>query len=127
MAFEGVGPRVRGLGGQQGVDHFHGGDQERRVAGWAGGVAQGEGQMRFAQAATAHEDHVGVGFQERQAEAVPHLGAVDFLGPAPVELAEGLEHGKAGGGDGALHQPILLPQGFAFHEPAQILHRAPLF
>jgi hypothetical protein len=40
-------------------------------------------------------------FEETQAEEVLHLGAVDFLGPVPMDLVEGFEDREAGGGEAA--------------------------
>ena len=92
-----------------------------------GGVAQGAGQVRFAQAHAAHEDHVGFVREKGQAEEVLDLGAVDFLGPVPVELVEGFDAGEAGGGDAALDGQLLPALGFAVDEPGQIIHMRPLF
>jgi hypothetical protein len=70
---------------------------EHRVLLLAGGVAQGNRQMGFAQSHSAHKDDVGVVFQESQPEEVLDLWPVDFPGPVPVELFQGFEHREAGG------------------------------
>ncbi len=87
------------LGGRQVVDDTDGVGKEHGVAFLAGGVAQGGGQVGFAQADSAQEHHVGVLGQELQAEEVLELEAVDFLGPVPPELFKGFEDREAGGLD----------------------------
>jgi hypothetical protein len=71
---------VGDLGGGEAVDDVDGGDEAHRVAGGAGGMAEGGRQMRLTQANPADENHVGAGFDEAQAEEVLNLGAVDLLG-----------------------------------------------
>jgi hypothetical protein len=44
--------------------------------------------MRFPEPDTTEEHDVGPGFDEAEAEEVLDLGAVDLLGPAPLELLQ---------------------------------------
>ena len=76
---------------------------------------------------SAHKDHVGFLREKGQAEEVLHLGAIDFLGPVPVKLVEGLDAGEAGGGNTALDGQLLPALGFAVDETSQIIHMGPLF
>lgn len=73
------------------------------MAGQTGGVAQGAGEMAFAQADPAEKDDVGVVVEEGQAQEVLHLGTVDFLGPGPVEGIEGFNAREAGD----IHPPAI--------------------
>jgi hypothetical protein len=65
-------------------------------------------------------------FQEGQPEEVLDLEPVDFLGPVPVELFQGFQHGKAGGDHTPSHRAVYLPQGLPFHQAAQVIHRRPV-
>ena len=85
----------------------------------AGGVAQGGGEMGFAEADAAQEDDVGFFLDELEAEEVLDLEAVDFLGPVPAELFEGLDDGEAGGFDAPLDGALAAQGGFAFDELAR--------
>lgn len=72
------------------------------------------------------EDDIAVLRQERQAEEILHLGAIDFLGPVPIELVEGLERREASGGQAARDGQLLSAQRFALHQPRQIIDMGPL-
>ena len=91
-----------------------------------GGVAQGDGQVAFAQADAADEDGVGLVLDELEAEEVLDLEAVDLGGPGEVELLEGLEDGEAGLLDAALACPVLAAGGLAFDQAAQEVDVGPL-
>ena len=83
--------------------------------------------MCLSQADSAHEDDVGFVFGEGQAKEVLHLGAIDFLGPVPVELVQRFEARETGGGDAALDGQLLAALGFAVNKPGQIIDVGPLF
>ena len=115
-----------GLSRAQGIDGLDGGGKKDAVALEARRVAQGRGQMGFAQADAADEDHAGFVVEEGQAEEVLHLGLIDLFGPGPVKLLQGLDDREAGGGHTANDLPLLAALGFAFDEPGQVLHGSPL-
>jgi len=46
------------------------------------------------------------------------LGAIDFLGPSPVELFEGFNDGKTRRLDAALGRPVLPPERLALGQAA---------
>jgi len=83
-----------GLGGGQGIDDIDGGGEEHRVSMLAGSVAEGDRDVRFAEANIADQDDVGLGGDESQTEQVLDLRPVDFCWPVPLEVIEGLEHGE---------------------------------
>jgi hypothetical protein len=87
FAFEATG----GLCGGQGVDDIDRAGEEHGVAVWAGGVSEGDAEVRFAETDVADEDDVGIFFDECQTEEILNLQAVDFLRPGPVEPLKGLE------------------------------------
>ena len=82
--------------------------------------------MRFAQPHAAQKHPVGFVREKGQAEEVLHLGAIDFLGPAPVELVEGFDAGETSGGNAALDGQFLPALRFGLDEPSQVIHRGPL-
>ena len=115
------------LGGGKRVDDVHGGGEQHRVSAQTGFMGQGHDQVCFPEADSAHEDDVGFVFGEGQAKEVLHLGAIDFLGPVPVELVQRFEAGETGGGHAALDGQLLAALGFAVNEPGQIINVGPLF
>src|SRR6202050_2386578 len=110
-----------GLGRCQGVDDVHGGGEQHRVSIQAGGVAESDRQMRFAEADVADQDDVGLGCDEGQTEQVLDLRAVDLFGPAPLEVIEGFEHGEARVLDASLDAAVLPHRGFALNQLLQII------
>ena len=56
---------------------------------------------------SAQENDVGIFGDELQAEKVLHLEAVEFLGPVPEELVEGLEDGETRRLQSALDPAVL--------------------
>ena len=99
---EGVFEAAVFLGGLKVIDDFDGTGEQNGVTLQAGGVAQGGGQMGFADAHVAQEDDIGLVSQELQAKEVLDGQTVDFLGPDPVELFEGFEDREAGAFDSCL-------------------------
>ena len=83
--------------------------------------------MRLAQSHSAHEHHVSLVRHKGQAEEVLYLGAIDLLGPVPVELVEGFDAGETGGGHSPFNGELLAPEGFAIDQSSQIIHMSPLF
>ena len=90
------------VGSGEGIDDVDGGGEADAEARGGGGVAQGDGQVAFAQTDAANDDGVGLVLDELEAEEVLNLEAVDLGGPGEVELLEGLEDGEAGLLDTAL-------------------------
>ena len=82
--------------------------------------------MGLAQTDAADEDHVDLLFDEGEAEQVLDLGAVDLLGPGPVELFEGLEHREAGELDAPSDAALLAPVRLAFDQSAEEVDVGPL-
>ena len=93
----------------------------------AGGVAQRGGQVRFAQTDGAQENHVGLGWDEPQAEEVLHRQTVDFFGPVPAELFEGFAHWKARRLQAALHQALAALLHITVQEVLQVVQMPPAF
>ena len=67
----------------------------------AGGVAEGDGQVRLAEPDTGDEDGVGLLRDEAEAKEVLYLRAVDLLRPVPLELIKGLHMSVVALFDGA--------------------------
>ena len=82
--------------------------------------------MSFTEAGPAHEDDIGLVLEKGEAEEILHVGAIDLLGPGPVELFEGFDHGEARHLDAALGCPILAPERLAFDQAAQKVQRRPV-
>ena len=82
-------------------------------------------KWRLPEADAAHEDDVGLLFDEAEAEEVFDLQFVDLLGPVPAELIEGLEDGEAGGADAPLHGALLAGAAFALEQALQIVRVRP--
>jgi hypothetical protein len=120
-----LGQAVGDLGRGESVDDLDGGDEAHGVSGGTGGVAQGGGDMGFAESDAAEKDHVGLGFDEAQAEEVLDLGAVDFPGPAPLELFEGFEGGKARGLETALERGLVAPNALGVNETGEVVEVGP--
>jgi len=79
-------------------------------------VSQGNSQVGFPEPHTAYKNHICLFFGEGKSKEVLDLGAVDFFGPAPVELFECLDDGKASRLDSTLGGSICAPQGLPFHQ-----------
>src|SRR3974390_3641356 len=124
--FEFVFEPCMGLGGAEGINGFDGRGKEHRVALEAGSMAQGGGQMRFAQADTADEDHTGLVFEEGQAEEGLPLRLIGLFGPGPVKLLEGFDNRKTRGGHASNDLPLVAALGFPFNKLGQVLDRGPL-
>ena len=114
------------LGGGEFVDDIDGIGKADGVTGLAGGIAQGAGQMAFAQADGAQEDDVGPVADKVQPEEVLHGQAVDFLGPVPAELLQGFDHGEAGLLDAALDQALAAQFVLPLHQGLQVLLMIPV-
>jgi len=94
--FQGGGETLGTMSGGQGVDDLDGGGEEDGIAFLTSVMAQGGGEMGFAEADTAEEDDVGVGLDKVEAKEGEDELAVDFLRMFPAVLFEGFEDGKAG-------------------------------
>ena len=90
------------MGGTQLVDNVDSVGKENRMAVQAGSIAQGGGQVGFAQTNGTQEDNVGVLFEELQPKEILHRQPVDFLGPVPVKLFEGVDDREVRGFDAQL-------------------------
>ena len=88
---------ARVLRGQQGIDQIDGGDPPDGIALVAGAIAERQGEMRFAQADTAKEKYVALLGKPVEVEEVLDLGAIDLLGPGPIEIVERFDKGEPGG------------------------------
>jgi hypothetical protein len=55
-----------------------------------------------------------------------HLGAIDFFGPSPVELIEGLDHGKTRRGNAPGDAAVVPSLALSFNEPPEIFEMSPL-
>jgi hypothetical protein len=80
----------------------------------------------LADADGAEEDDVGFLGDEAQTEEVLDLEAVDFLGPVPVELVEGLENGEACRLDAPFDQALAALGVLALDEAAEVLDVIPV-
>ena len=74
-----------------------------RQAAWPRAIAR----CGLPEADVADQDDVGLGCDEGQAEQVLDVRAVDLLGPAPLEVIEGFEHGEARFLDPSLDAAVL--------------------
>ena len=109
---------VSGLGRRQIVDDVDGGGEEHGMTREAARIGQRRRQVGLAEASAAHEYDIGLILEKGEAKEILHLGAVDFLGPGPIELFEGFQDGKAGRLDTALGRPILPAERFALGQAA---------
>ena len=89
-----VGPRL-----VQSLEHVVGAQEEDVVAGPAGGVAEGRGEVGLSDPDRAEEDHVLAALDEAEAEELPHPLAVEADRRVPVEAFEGLLLLEAGAGE----------------------------
>lgn len=62
---------LRGLGGNEGVDHVDGGDPPHGMAGQAGLPSEGRGDVAFADADATEQDDVGMGKKGSEYEGMP--------------------------------------------------------
>jgi hypothetical protein len=62
--------------------------------------------MGLAKAYPSEQDDIGFVFEELESEEVLDGHAIDFLGPAPLELLEGLDDGKPGESDFPLNGAV---------------------
>jgi hypothetical protein len=79
----------------EGIEHFRGGEETDGGSGEDGLVGEIAGDERLADAVGSDEDDIGHRVEPVEAEKVFDLGAVDFLGPAPVEISQGFEGADA--------------------------------
>lgn len=84
-----------GLEGPQGIDDIDGGGEEHRVAVETGGMAQSDGQVTFPDTDPTEKNGIGVLFDKSETENILDLGAIDFLGPVPLERIEGFDEREA--------------------------------
>jgi hypothetical protein len=87
----------------------------------AGGVAERDTQVGFAEADIADQDDVGVGGDEGEAEQVLDLRTIYLLGPVPLEIIKGLNDGEARIPDAALDTAVLAQRCFAVCELGEII------
>jgi hypothetical protein len=90
------------------------------MTGQAGGVAEGDAQVCFTQADATDHNYVGVLVDERKAEEVLNLEAVDLFRPSPVELIEGFDYGEACHSDAPSDTAVLTQGSFGFDKPGQV-------
>jgi hypothetical protein len=81
--------------------------------------------MSFPEAHPPAQEDVGVSFQEPQREEMLDLGAIDLLGPAPLELLESFDPGEAGQTDAPAQALFLVLLDFTVGEPGQIIAMGP--
>ena len=112
---------MQGLRSHHGVDGVNGGSEEHGVPSLTGGVAEGRGEVRFAEAHAAAKDGVGPLGHKAQLEEVSHLGFVELLGPVPFELVESLAHGETRGLNAPLMGAGLAVEGLRLDQAAQEL------
>jgi hypothetical protein len=84
-------------------------------------MAQSDRQVGLANADVADQDDVGLGCDEGQTEQVLDVRAVDFLGPTPLEVIEGFEHGEACVLDPSLDAAVLAQGGLSLDQLRQIV------
>ena len=110
------------------MDDVDRGGEERRVAAYAGGMAQGDAQVGLAQTDAAEKDGVGFLLNEVQAEEVLDLRPVDLLRPVPLELIQGFGEGEARAADTLSEGLVLAPGDLTFDQVVQVIRRSrPLF
>src|SRR6266536_2752011 len=63
---------------------------------------------------------------ERQAEEILDLGPVDLLGPAPLEVFQQFDGGKASGDDAPLHGPLVSSLALSVDQPSQVVDVGPV-
>ncbi len=83
--------------------------------------------MGFTQTDTAEQNNIGVFLYKVQAEEVLHGAAIDFGGPAPIELLKSLNDGEAGGAQAPFYFVVSALVSFPFDEMVQKEHVRPLF
>ena len=83
--------------------------------------------MSFAKTGATHENDVGLVLEKEEAKEILHVGAIDLLGPGPVELFEGFHYREARGLKAALGGPVLAPECFALGQAAQEVQWRPVF
>jgi len=91
----------------------------------AGDMAQGDGEMCFAQSDATQENNVGFVADECQPEEILNLQPVDFGWPVPSELIQGFDDGEAGFFDQPLNGPLLALMGLPLHQVGQIVDVVP--
>src|SRR6266498_25493 len=82
--------------------------------------------MRLPDPNSADENDVPFVRHEGQAEEVLHLGAINLLGPAPLEVFQQFDSGEASGGDASLHAPLLANLSLSVDESSQIVDVGPV-
>ncbi len=118
---------LRGLRRREGVDDIDGSREEYGVPLFAGVAAERRGQVGLAHADAPDEDDVGMVFEEGHPEKVLDLGAVDFLGPAPVEAGQVFAQGEARLPDAAGDPVDLAALAFPLQQPVEIVLVGPRF
>src|SRR5690606_19859387 len=91
----------------------------------AGGVAEGERQVRFSETDAADQDCIGFFLDEVELEQMLELRTVDFLRPVPLELIERLDEGEARLSDAPLETSVFPMGNLAFDQALQILEVSP--
>ena len=82
--------------------------------------------MGFAQSVGAQKDDVGFLGQELQTEQILDLEPIDFLGPVPAELFEGLDDREAGSFNPPFDHTLASLGVFAFDQAAQVFDMVPV-
>ena len=108
-----------GLCSGEGVDHVDGAGEQHAVVMVACSEPHGNGEVALAQADPADEDDVGGLVDELQTEEVLDLQTVEFLGPVPLELVEGLTHRESGEAHAPFDGAVLSAVRFALDEAVE--------
>ena len=118
---------LRGLGGDEGIDHLDCGGPQDGVAFETRLASDGGGDVALAEADAAEQDDVGFGIQKGQAHEIHDVGAIDLLGPGPIEGVEGFRDGEAGGLQPPLDAVLPPAVAFAFEEAFEVVGVGPAF
>src|SRR6266496_1925453 len=82
--------------------------------------------MRLPDPNSTDENDVPFVRHEGQAEEVLHLGTINLLGPAPLEVFQQFDSGEASGGDASLHAALLANLSLSVDESSQIVDVGPV-
>ena len=98
-----------------------GGGEAHAEALLAGGEAEGESDMRLADAARAEQDHILPAVDVIAAREIQHQHLVEAGDRLEVEALELFDDGEPGLPDAALDQPALAVDHLQLHQPGQEL------
>lgn len=109
------------LGGDQVIDRFYCVLEEHFVALLAGFIAEGCGEVGFADTYVSDEHDIGVLGYKAETGTLLDLHAIDFFGPVPVKLFECLNDGEAGLLDLSLDVSLHAALGLSFKESLEVV------